>query len=216
MLALIMAGGEGSRLNLGEKPLILVNGKPMIAYIVDAFRSAGCEPVVATSPRTPMTMNWCMIQGIPFCKSEGRGYIDDMIEAVEELDEDKPLFVCVSDIPGITPENIRYIQQVYRSEGDDALSVWVPARLVKSCRGGMPYREHIRGIEACPAGVNILRGDKISKVQSEFALLIDDPGLSLNVNTQGDLAAAEMFLAERALKSPDGNCGDLNTIRPNS
>jgi adenosylcobinamide-phosphate guanylyltransferase len=202
MHALIMAGGEGSRLNLGEKPLILVNGQPMIAYIVDAFRSAGCEPVVATSSRTPMTMNWCRARGITFCKSEGLGYIQDMIDAVKELDEDEPLFVCVSDIPGITPENIRDIRHAYMSERNDALSVWVPARLVKSCRGGMSYREHIRGIEACPAGVNILRGDEISKVQCEFALLMDDSGLSLNVNTREDLAAAEIFLKERAfLKS---------------
>jgi adenosylcobinamide-phosphate guanylyltransferase len=197
MRALIMAGGEGSRLNLGEKPLILVNGKPMIAYIVDAFRSAGCDPVVAASPKTPMTMNWCRAQGIHSCKSKGRGYIEDMIDAVEELEENEPLFVCVSDIPGITPDNIRYIRQGYRTEGDDALSVWVPARLVKSCRGGTPYREHIHGIEACPAGINILRGDNISEEQSECALLIEDPGLSLNVNTREDLAAAEVFLQNR-------------------
>ena len=216
MRALIMAGGEGSRLNLGEKPLILVNGRPMIAYIIDAFRSAGCEPVVAASLRTPMTMNWCRAQGIAFCTSEGRGYIDDMIGAVEELDEDKPLFVSVSDIPGITADTIRSIRETYFSCGEDALSVWVPARLVRSCRGGMPYREQIHGVEACPAGINILRGDRISCVQSETTLLLDDPGLALNINTRADLAAAEMFLAERALKNPGGNCGDLNTIRPNS
>src|SRR5208337_4068168 len=122
MHALIMAGGEGSRLNLGEKPLILVNGKPMIAYIVDAFRSAGCEPVVAASLRTPMTMNWCRAHGIAFCKSEGRGYVDDMTDVVEGLDEDKPLFVCVSDIPGITANTIRCIRDAYFSKGEDALS----------------------------------------------------------------------------------------------
>jgi adenosylcobinamide-phosphate guanylyltransferase len=216
MHALIMAGGEGSRLNLGEKPLILVNGKPMIAYIVDAFYSAGCEPVVATSPKTPMTMNWCRARDIPFCKSEGRGYIEDMIDAVEKLDEDKPLFVCVSDIPGITVETIRCIQEAYFSNETDALSVWVPTRLVRSCRGGMPYQEQIHGVEACPAGINILRGDRIACVQSETTLLLDDPGLALNINTRADLAAAEMFLTERALNNPEGNCGDLNTIRPNS
>ena len=198
MRALIMAGGEGSRLNLGEKPLIPVNGQPMIAYVVEAFRSAGCEPVVAISPRTPMTLNWCRALGVAFCKSEGHGYIDDMIDAVEELDEQESLFICVSDIPGITSDNIRYIWDTYASVGNDALSVWVPANLVKSCRGGMPYREHIHGIEACPAGVNILRADQITEVQSEFALLLDDPGLALNVNTRADLAAAELFLQERA------------------
>ena len=41
MHALIMAGGSGSRLNLGEKPLILIGGRPMISYVIDAFLSAG-------------------------------------------------------------------------------------------------------------------------------------------------------------------------------
>ena len=59
MHALIMAGGAGSRINLGEKPLVTVCGRPMIAYILDAFIKAGIYPVVATSSKTPMTMNWC-------------------------------------------------------------------------------------------------------------------------------------------------------------
>jgi adenosylcobinamide-phosphate guanylyltransferase len=206
MRALIMAGGEGSRLNLGEKPLILVNGRPMIAYIVEAFLSAGCEPVVAASPKTPMTLNWCRARSIPVCKSGGHGYIDDMVNAVEDLGEEAPLFICVSDIPGLTPDTIQFIRKTYASEGKDALSVWVPASLVKSCRGGMPYRAQIHGMEACPAGINILRSDHITKVQDEFSLLLNDPGLALNVNTRADLAAAELFLKERQEEDPDGNC----------
>jgi len=216
MRALIMAGGEGSRLNLGEKPLILVNGQPMIAYIVDAFCAAGCEPVVATSPRTPMTMNWCRAQGITFCISEGKGYIDDMVNAVEDLEEKGPLFVCVSDIPGLTSTIIQYIRQTYTYEQKDALSVWVPANLVKFCRGGMKYRAQIHGIEAYPAGINILRGDQITQAQEEFSLLVNDPGLALNVNTRADLVAADLFLKERNVKNPDDNCVNLKQIRPNS
>ena len=105
-----------------------------------------------------------------------------------------PSLSACSDIPGHYSGEYPLYPESLLFEGEDAFSVWVPARLVKSCRGGMPYREQIHGIEACPAGVNILRGDKISKVQSEFAILMDDPGLALNVNTRADLAAAEIFL----------------------
>jgi adenosylcobinamide-phosphate guanylyltransferase len=201
MRALIMAGGEGSRLNLGEKPLILVNGQPMIAYIVNAFRAAGCEPVVVTSPRTPMTLNWCRARGIASCKSEGNGYINDMVNAVEELEEKEPLFICVSDIPGLTSDNIQYVRQTYTYEQKDALSVWVPANLVKFCRDGMKYRAQIHGMEAYPAGINVLRGDQITQVQEEFSLLMNDPGLALNVNTRADLVEADIFLKERQVKS---------------
>jgi adenosylcobinamide-phosphate guanylyltransferase len=194
MLALIMAGGSGSRLNLGEKPLIPIQGRPMIAYVIDAFCAGRFDPVVAASPNTPMTMNWCRAHGIAFCKSEGRGYVEDMISAVEILDERHPLFVCVSDIPCLTAKVIRQIAEVYHMSGKDACSAWVPADLFHSCRGSISYREKVNGIEACPAGINILRGDLISQPQEELQVLLNEPGLALNVNTRADLAKAEEFI----------------------
>lgn len=194
MFALIMAGGSGSRLNLGEKPLIPIRGRPMIAYVIDAFCAGGFDPVVAASPNTPMTMNWCRAHGIAFCKAEGRGYVEDMISAVEILDERHPLFVCVSDIPCITAKVIRQIAEVHHMSGKDACSAWVPADLFHSCRGSISYREKVNGIEACPAGINILRGDLISQPQEELQVLLNEPGLALNVNTRADLAKAEEFI----------------------
>jgi adenosylcobinamide-phosphate guanylyltransferase len=195
MRALIMAGGPGSRLALGEKPLIPVCGRPMISYVIDAFRTAGCEIVAVVSPKTPMTANWCRAHNITVARTSGNGYIDDMVSAVQSLDDDFPLIVSVSDIPCITPAIITGIIQSYRECGKDALSTWVPSLLVTSCREGMPYREKICGIEACPAGVNILHGDIIDSVQEEFALLLDEKRLALNVNTREDLARAETFLS---------------------
>jgi adenosylcobinamide-phosphate guanylyltransferase len=194
MHALIMAGGTGSRLKMGEKPLISICGKPMIAFVIEAFDAAGYVPVVAASPRTPMTMNWCRAHGIAFCKAEGGGYVDDMISAVKTLDDQNPLFVCVSDIPCITPEIICHIAHSYQISGKDACSAWVPSELVHACRGAMPYRQEVLGIEACPAGVNILRGDLIEQPQEELQVLVNEPGLALNVNTLEDRIRAENFL----------------------
>jgi len=199
MYALIMAGGPGSRLNLGEKPLISICGRPMIAYVIDAFRASGFDPVVAASPKTPMTMNWCRAHGIAFCKAEGRGYIEDMISAVENLNEQNPLFICVSDIPCITAKVIHQIADSYQISGKDACSAWVPAELVHSYRGNIFYREQVNGIEACPAGVNILRGDLISQPQEELQVLLSEPGLALNVNNQVDLAKAEDLIKRQHL-----------------
>lgn len=194
MHALIMAGGAGSRLARGEKPLTLVCGRPMVSYITDAFRSAGCEPVVVTSPCTAMTANWCRAQGITVIRTGGNGYIEDMVSAVRSLGDEKPLIISVSDIPCITPAIIATIIRSYHDSGKEALSTWVPAEQVKSSRGGMPYHEQICGMDACPAGVNILRGDRIDAEQEEFAFLLDEPRLALNVNTPDDLARTEVFL----------------------
>jgi adenosylcobinamide-phosphate guanylyltransferase len=143
-----------------------------------------------------MTMNWCRAQGIAFCKAEGRGYVEDMVSAVMTLDDRHPLFVCVSDIPCITTRIIHQIADSYSVSGKDACSVWVPATLVRACRGGMPYREQVFGVEACPVGINILRGDLIEQPQEELQVLLNEPCLSLNVNTTADLARAEDFLQQ--------------------
>lgn len=194
MRALIMAGGSGSRLNSGEKALILICGQPMIAYVIRAFREAGCEPVVAGSVRTPMTANWCRVNGIAYCRTDGRGYVDDMAQAVQSLDEEHPLFISASDIPCITADIVKTISRGYDSAGKDALSTWVPAAMVTACRESMPYRERIDGVDACPAGINIIRGDRAGEEQEEYRLLMNEPGLALNVNTRQDRDRAETLI----------------------
>ena len=57
-----------------------------------------------------------------------------------------------------------------------------------------PVTTAVLAVDACPAGVNILRGDTIFAEQEEFALLLDEPRLALNVNTREDLARTEAFL----------------------
>jgi len=194
MLALIMAGGEGRRLNLGEKPLVSLANRPMISWVIDAFLAARCDPVVVTSPHTPMTVNWCRIQGIDFWKTGGLGYVEDMVAAVIAMDERDPLFVSVSDIPCVSGDVISRINETYRASRKDACSAWVPSRLVKTERDGMPYHATVEGTDACPAGINILRGDRIDTPQDEVQVLIDDAGLALNVNTRSDRERAELFL----------------------
>ena len=194
MLALIMAGGAGSRLNLGEKPLILIGGRPMISYVIDAFEHAGCEPVVVTSPKTPMTRNWCGAQGISFQPASGNGYIEDMVESVPALDEKKSLFVCVSDIPCVSESDVRIIRASYEKSCLDACSAWVPVSSIQTEINSFPCHEPIDGSEAVPAGVNILCGKKILFSQTELKILINGRGLAINVNTRSDRILAEEFL----------------------
>lgn len=189
-----MAGGAGMRIMAGEKPLLLVNDRPMIAWVAGAFQAAGCEPVVVTTSRTPMTSNWCRAQGIPLQPASGRGYIEDMVEAAVALGVERPLFVSVSDLPCLRPEILCMIRKMYDESGKDACSVWVPASMSHAAPESMPYRETIDGIASYPAGVNILRGDRITLPQDEKRILVRDKGLAFNVNTREDRRFAEEFL----------------------
>lgn len=195
MLALIMAGGEGNRLNMGEKPLVSVAGTPMIARVIAAFISADCDVVVALSNRTPMTRNWCRASGIDYVPTGGSGYVEDMVEAVTVLGEMRPLFVAVSDLPCLTSGIIEKIRLAYAGSGKDACSTWVPLSLMdkeRSCQ----YTEPVDGIEACPAGINILKGDLITRPQDEIRLLLNEPRLAFNINTRADLEFVNSFLLQ--------------------
>jgi adenosylcobinamide-phosphate guanylyltransferase len=116
-----------------------------------------------------------------------------MVEAVLSLDEQSPLFVAVSDLPCLQAEILETIHAAYRESGKDACSTWVPLSLFRDHRD-VQYRENIDGIAACPCGINILRGDRISESQDELRLLLQDQRLAYNVNTRTDLAYADAFL----------------------
>ncbi len=196
MLALIVAGGRGTRLNRGEKPLLRICDRPMIAYVTEAFCAAGVEPLAVLSPSVPQTGNWCRANGITTFRAEGAGYVEDITECIEMLDIAEPVFTSVSDIPCLTPDIITTILAAYQAAGTDACSVWVPAALCREAGAAPAYVQRVDETDAVPCGINILNGAKNGEEQEETALLIDSPRLAVNVNTPADIAAAHrIFLS---------------------
>lgn len=204
MLALILAGGLGSRLNMGEKPLVQVCGTPMIEYVIRAFSVGGHRVIVVGSPKAPFTRNWCRAHGIDLYPASGRGYVEDIVEAVTEIGEDGPVCTSVSDIPCIDPGIVGRIMDAYLEAGTPALSTWVPSSLCRGSALRCSYRESIGGVPACPAGINILEGDLIEEEQAEHKLLLEEPALALNVNTPEDLALAARILCPASGGSAGG------------
>jgi adenosylcobinamide-phosphate guanylyltransferase len=187
MHALILAGGSGTRLDLGEKPLVTIRGRPMIEYVIDAFRAAGDEIIVVLTKKTPYTHNWCRARGVTHVTASGSGYIEDIGEAAILLEERDPFFTCVADLPCLHPAVIGEIKKKYRESGKEACSVWVPRELVLDAGYRSSYTGQIGGVPACPAGINILRGDLIEREQEEFRFLLHDKSLVYNINTRDEL-----------------------------
>jgi len=202
MRALIMAGGAGTRLALGEKPLVTIGGRPMISLVLSAFEKTGYDSIIVASPRTPFTMNWARAHGFGCVRASGHGYIQDLQEAVKTIEETGPFFSCVADLPCLSAAHIRKIRAAYDVSGKEALSTWVP---VPCRRAGVAasYVECIHGVEACPAGINILRGDLIDRPQVEEKFLIVDRHLAYNINTREDLEKLRHFLSLPPLREED-------------
>lgn len=191
MYALIMAGGRASRLSMGEKALTRIADKPLLLYVIEAVTDAGLDPVVVTSPKTPFTTNFCRACGIDWICASGSGYIEDIHEAVLTLEIEGPVVTICADLPGITAEHITSLIDYYQMKGCEACSVWVPFEFMGSARSSWSCSTDVPGI---PVGLNIIRGDLIENEQEEEKLIIDDPLLTLNINTQKDLINAENLL----------------------
>jgi adenosylcobinamide-phosphate guanylyltransferase len=194
MLALILAGGEGTRLGLGEKPLVDICGRPMLARVLDAFTAAGLEAVAVASSRTPMTVNYLRAQGTPFYRAGGRGYVEDIMEAATALEVAGPFFTSVADIPCLRMEHVSAIRDAYLVQDKPALSTWIPRDLCPAGGCRTEYTEMVNGVPSVPVGVNILVGERIRELQEECRLLLRDPALARNVNTPEDLAGVRRAL----------------------
>lgn len=198
MLALIMAGGEGTRLRLGEKPLVTICGRSMLSYVIDAFSAAGHEVVVVASHKTPFTKNWCRAQGVVLYEAEGLGYVEDINAAAADLEEaGTPFFTCVSDLPCLAPDIITGIEDAWRRAGAPACSTWVPRDLCEEHGCRTQYTEEIDGTPACPAGINILTAGGSDEPQEELRLLLHDRRLVFNINTREELALVQGYLCRK-------------------
>ncbi|HQA80609.1 MAG TPA: NTP transferase domain-containing protein [Methanoregulaceae archaeon] len=197
MYALILAGGSGTRLNLGEKPLVTLKGRPMIEFVIKAFHDAGHEVVVVLTEKAPYTLNWCRARTIPFLVTSGAGYIEDLAEAAAYLEIRDPFFSCVADLPCISPATICEIREHYQKSGKEACSVWVPEELFRKAGSHPSYSGSIGTIPACPAGINILRGDLMEKPQDELQLLLWDESLAYNINTREELDRVRQLFQDR-------------------
>nr|WP_319374122.1 NTP transferase domain-containing protein [uncultured Methanobacterium sp.] len=185
IIALVMAGGRGSRMNSDrEKPLMIVNGKPLIEHVLHSLRDSSLvdKIVVATSCHTPETGVHVENLGFEVLKTPGNGYVEDLSFILSQDDfEDEVILTITSDLPLITARIIDMVLQEYLKSSTPAMSVRVPVEI---------FREH--GLKpslvlqnVVPSGLNILRGNDTE--QDEEVLVLDKIELALNINSPEDI-----------------------------
>ena len=190
-----MAGGRGSRLNMGEKPLVTLFGRPLIDYVALALEDSSVDRIfVATTDNVPRTQEWATERGLCVMETGGYGYVADMIEAVKKAEVTDPIMIIMADLPLVTSDLIDEIIEVYEGRPEPALSTHTPLDL-HSRLGRRPdslFNYHGRLI--VPAGINVLDGVDIEKEQEDFHLILERIELAVNVNVAGDLMLCEKII----------------------
>ena len=194
-----MAGGIGLRMGNGEKPMQQLNGKPMISYVIDALLKSERIGMVhiAVSSRVPLTEAYLSKQytdhkKIGIVMTPGAGYIQDTVYAVHVLALYRPFLIIASDLPLVTAAVIDSVVAAYEHCGKEALSVRVPANLVDE----PDLVLNDTGFDTVPASINILDGAHMDRAQDEYAMVVEDPALAVNVNYRKDLVLCAELLGK--------------------
>ena len=202
MDAIIMAGGFGSRLGMGEKPTVELLGRPLISYVIDALeRTPEVGKIhVAVSPATPNTSSVILNRyngRVGVINTGGGNYVADMVYAVRDAGITEPVLIMMSDIPLLDPEIIGHIIRKYETCGTPAMSVFSPIWVCKGLGIRPDTVFNWEGKLIVPAGVNILDGKDVEREQAYVSLVLENVELALNVNTAADLEKCKEVLLEK-------------------
>ncbi len=199
-----MAGGRGKRIGgTVEKPLTPFLGKTLIDRVAAALESAArvSSVYVVTSTNTPETEKKCLQEGWRLIKTDGKGYHEDLKQAILAARLACPVLIVSSDLPALTGKFLDKIIEAYENSKTDALTVLVPLerreRLKLSVSPTYQYMDKSYAV----SGINLVDGAKIQDEKlGECAVVTDEVEAVLNVNTLEDLGIAEEIVRKQKLK----------------
>ncbi len=192
LTALVMAGGKATRMGSElEKPLLEIDGVPMIQLVIEALRASTSVDriIVAVSPEKKVAGKARQL-GAEVIETPGSGYESDMKIAIKQLGLADVLVVS-ADLPFLTGAMVDRAFEAYKSSGKPALSVMCPVGVFEKLNVQPSYVFEVEGKKLVPIGLNILDGTRIDEPALEEATLVTDSELlSLNVNTPQELEVA--------------------------
>jgi adenosylcobinamide-phosphate guanylyltransferase len=201
MVTLIMAGGKGKRFGgKTEKALVKLLGKPLIQWVIEATRAAESisEVYVIATNETPKTLEAVSNFRVKVIKTDGKGYHEDLQQAILDSDMEYPVLAISADMPLLTGEFLDHVISHYWKAGKPALTVLVP---IEACRrhGVEPTSLYpYDGKSYAVSGLNVVDGRKILEgEQEQEVFILDRIEIAININTRQDLEAAERYLREK-------------------
>ncbi len=210
MHALVMAGGKGTRMNSRcEKPLLNINGKPMISYVLNALIDSKClnHVWVAVSKNTVNTKIYLneYYRSVRIIDTPAIDYVYDLNYALTYISNHmynaaEPILITAADLPLLDCDIVKYIIDMY--EYYSKKDVWVVVVVsTKLLRYQVSSKLQVNGMDKYYSGISIVNPrvlDNIiynthNSIKEEY-MLIDDVRIAVNVNTMNDLKLAEMML----------------------
>jgi adenosylcobinamide-phosphate guanylyltransferase len=187
MIGLVMCGGKGTRMESKEEKLLLKYKKPIIEHVITTLQESGCfsKIVCATSSNAPKTRQYLKKLGILTIDTKGKGYVDDLNEALAKFDDQ--VFVTSGDLPFLDKEIVKEIIQKNSSKAP-WISIIVSKKFLDLLgikpEYGLTYDNKKYGY----TGVSIVNPKEISEMKEvkESYIVLDDKRVAINLNTKKD------------------------------
>ncbi len=195
MDVLMMAGGRGSRLKRGEKPMVTLFGRSLIDHVTLALLESSVDRIyVATTENVPQTRAWAENRDLSVVETPGMGFVADMIFAVKAAEVNDPIMIIMADLPLVNADLIDTIIEIYEERPEPALSTHTPLHLHSRLGRRPDSLFNYQGQLIVPSGINVLDGAEIEKEQEDYHLIMERIELAVNVNVVEDLILCEKII----------------------
>jgi len=187
MIGLVMAGGKGTRMNLGNEKLLLKYKKPIILHVVDSLKDSNCFSKIfaLTSSNSPKTKKLLQKNNIEIFNTSGIGYVEDLTFILQSTNDS--VLVTSGDLPLLDDKIIKKIVKHYNPE-----KIWTSILVTNKflTRLGLESDYFINyNDEVCNyTGISLINANKInsSKNLDQNYIVIDDKRIAFNLNTKQD------------------------------
>ena len=208
IIAIIMAGGEGSRMKRHyktEKPLLSINGKKMIEFIIESIIKSHYfdKIIVCVSNKNPKTRvflqqyNYKHKTNIQVIVGNGKGYSADLSDILTKFsDDDAVLLIIPADLPLLSELDISEI--LNKCDFNKLCNTVIIFKKTIDELGIKPslifqYRQST----FCYSGIAIFNLEKnyqSGKLIKEKYVIVNNIGIAVNVNEKQDLDIARTLM----------------------
>jgi len=187
MIALVMAGGKGTRMNLDDEKLLLKYKKPIILHVIDSLKNSNCfsKILAITSLNSPNTKKILQENNVETFDTPGIGYVEDLNLVLSTIND--VVLVVSGDLPLLDKEVIQKIVNQYDSQ-NTWTSIIVTNKFLTTIGIKSDYSMNYDNQTCHYTGISLVNSEKISSLTSlnENYIVFDDKRVAFNLNTNQD------------------------------
>lgn len=182
-----MAGGKGTRMNLGNEKLLLEYKKPVIVHVLDSLKNSNSfsKILAVTSSNSPKTKKFLEENNIETFDTSGTGYVEDLNLVLKTVHDE--VLVTSGDLPLLDVEIIQEILTHF-----DPTKIWtsilVTNKFLTSLGLESSYSVNFDGKKCHYTGISLINSGNIFSLENldENYVIIDDKRIAFNLNSKQD------------------------------